>query len=195
MGERDMRKDVEGLRQELEQRSTAELVSILRNRDEEEWRPEVFDVVASILRARGVSPDEVASLGPEGVDVVESEPTVTIAKFFSPAEAHATRLALEEGGIAAWVADEAGGTMYGVGIGARLQVRVKDVDAARELLAGAQLEADGLPPDLAEPPCPACGSRNVVSEAWVVTGETGGPRRSRRKWHYVCTDCREAWPA
>jgi hypothetical protein len=191
-----MSKDVETLRKEFDQRSTADLVSIFRNRDEEEWRPEVFDAVAAVLKARGVSPEEVAAMGPEGTDVVESEPTVTIATFFSPAEGHATRMALEEGGIAAWVSDEAGGTMYGVGIGARLQVRVKDLDAARELLSGAELSADGLPPDLAEPPCPACGSRNVVSEAWVDDGDVAEPRqRTRRKWHYVCGDCREAWPA
>ena len=105
-------------------------------------------------------------------------------------------MALEEGGIPAWVTDEAGGTIYGIGIGARLQVRVKDVDAARELLSGAQQSADGLPPDLAEPPCPACGSRNVVSEAWVNKGDEGELRRQdRRKWYYVCGDCHEAWPA
>lgn len=193
----DMSKDVEIRRKEFEQRSTAELVSILRNRDEEEWRPEVFDVVASLLKARGISREAVAAMGPEGTDVVESEPTATIATFFSPAEGHATRMALEEGGIAAWVTDEAAGTMYGAGIGARLQVRVKDIDAARELLSGAQRSADGLPPDLAEPPCPACGSRNVVSEAWVAQADVTEPRpwQDRRKWYYVCGDCREAWPA
>ena len=55
-------------------------------------------------------------MGPEGRDVTESEPTVTVATFFSPAEAHASRMALEEGGLTAWVADEAGGTMYGFGV-------------------------------------------------------------------------------
>jgi hypothetical protein len=185
------------LRREFEQASTAELVSILRNRDEQEWRPEVFAAVTLVLKARGISPEEVAAMGPEGVDVVESEPVVTIATFFSPAEAHASRMALEEGGIAAWVADEAGGTMYGVGIGARLQVRAQDEDAARALLSAGPVSAEGLPPDLAEPPCPACGSANVASEAWVDGTEEEQARRgsARRKWYYVCADCREAWSA
>jgi hypothetical protein len=190
-----MREDIESLRNALEQKTTDELVSILRNRDEEEWRPAAFDVVASILRARGLSPEEVAAMGPEGTDVVESEPTETIGRFFSPAEAHAARMALEEGGIAAWVTDEAGGTIYGFGIGVRLQVRARDVDAARDLLG--QLTANGVPAEIAEPPCPACGSRNVTSEAWVEDNKSTRPRwrRTRRTWHYVCGDCREAWPS
>jgi len=104
-------------------------------------------------------------------------------------------MALEEGGITAWVTDEGGGTMYGFGIGARLQVRAKDVAAAQELLG--HLTANGVPVEIAEPPCPACGSRNVTSEAWVEDGASATPRwrQTRRRWHYVCGDCREAWPA
>lgn len=143
----------ESLRKELEARPSAELISILRNRDEEEWQPEVFGIVASVLEGRGVSPQEIAALGPEGVDVVESGPTVTIANFFSPAEAHVSRMALEEAGIAAWVADEAGGTMYGVGIGARLQVRAEDEGTAREVLSAAATPADALPPEEEDPGC------------------------------------------
>jgi len=190
-----MSEDLESLRKALEQKTTDELASILRNRDEEQWRLAVFDVVASILRDRGLSPEEVAAMGPEGRDVVESEPTVTIGRFFSPPEAHASRMALEEGGITAWVTDEAGGTMYGFGIGVRLQVRTSDVAAAQELLG--QLTADGVPPEIAEPPCPACGSRNVTSEAWLESEESSMPRwrQTRRRWHYVCGACREAWPA
>jgi hypothetical protein len=147
----EVSQNVEGLRKELERRTSEELISILRNRDEQEWRPEVFEIVASVLRGRGVSPEEVIAMGPEGVDEVESAPTVTVANFFSPAEAHASRMALEDAGIAAWVADEAGGTLYGVGIGARLQVRVEDEDAAREVLSAAPVSAEALPPDIGGP--------------------------------------------
>jgi hypothetical protein len=186
----------ESLRKELEQRSTDELISILRNSNEEEWRPEVFDVAALVLRDRGVSPEDVTAMGPEGVDVVESEPTVTIATFFSPAEGHASRMALEETGIAAWVMDEAGGTMYGAGVGVRLQVRVKDADAAREVLSSTPVSAEDLPPEFSEPPCPACGSRSVAPEAWLDEAASAPLRcrRTRRKWYYVCADCQEAWP-
>lgn len=127
----------ETVRIELEQKSSDELTSILRNRDEEEWRPEAFDVVAAILRERGLSPEEITAMGPEGFDAVESAPTVTIARFFSPAEAHGLRMALEEAGIPAWVVDEGLGTSFGVGVGARLQVRATDEEAARQFLAAA----------------------------------------------------------
>ena len=105
-------------------------------------------------------------------------------------------MALEDAGIAAWVADEAGGTLYGVGIGARLQVRVEDADAARQFLSATPVSAEALPPDIAEPPCPACGSRNVASEARLEKPDRGEPRGRPpgRKWYYVCSECREAWP-
>lgn len=189
--------DTDALTKHFEAQADAELISILRNHDEEEWRPEVFDIVASVLRARGLSPEDIAALGPEPIamDVVESAPTVTVATFFSPAEAHGSRMALEEAGIPAWVADESGGTLFGVGIGSRVQVRVADVDAARRILSSGPAPADALPPDMAEPACPACGSRNVAPETWVddqtpePAREAGNPRR----WYYVCGDCREAW--
>jgi len=190
-----MADDTKQLLAQLERLSTDELISILRNRDEDEWRPQVFDVVASILASRGVSPRDVEAMGPEGRDVTESAPTVTIATFFSPAEAHASRMALEEAGIAAWVVDEAVGTMYGVGVGTRLQVRASDDAAARAILASPPAPADGLPRELSDPVCPACGSRNVAPEAWLDEGQQSRPRwRGRRSWHYVCSDCDEAWP-
>jgi hypothetical protein len=54
-----MLEDTSELAQQLERLSTDELVSILRNRDEEEWQPNVFDIVASILAARGLEPPQV----------------------------------------------------------------------------------------------------------------------------------------
>jgi hypothetical protein len=67
----------EFIRREMELRSTPELISILRNRDEAEWRPEVFEVLADILAGRGISPPEITALGPEGIDLVESQQLVT----------------------------------------------------------------------------------------------------------------------
>jgi len=191
----DQEKDA--LRIELEQLATDELVSMLRNRDEEEWRPDAFAVAELILRSRGVSPEEVAAMGPEGTDVVESEPTVTVATSFYPHEALATRMALEDAGIPAWVMDEEGGTIYGFGIGTRVQVRRKDVDAAREILSSAPPSAVRLPPELAEPPCPACGSENISSEARLTPQSPDEPKwgPGSRQWYYVCADCGNAWPA
>jgi hypothetical protein len=192
-----LREKAETLLKAFEHCSTTELISILRKRDEEEWRPEAFEAVAQVLQARGVSPEEMIATEPEGVDSVRAESMVTIARFFSSAQAHVSRMALEAAGLEAWVADEAGGTMYGVGVGTRLQVRGQDADAAREVLSAAPTSAEDLPPEMAEPPCPACGSRNVISEAWVDDAEEPEAlrRATRRKWYYVCNDCEEEWPA
>lgn len=182
------------VRVDMERRSTEELTSILRNRDRDEWQPEVFDVVADVLRQRGVSPDDVVAMGPEGWDVVEAEPMATLETFFGAAEAHLARAALEEAGVPAWVTEEVMGGMYGVGIGARLRVRASDATRAAEILAGGPASGADLPPELAEPPCPACGSHNVSPEAWVRGADDDEPLGDdRRDWHYVCADCREAW--
>jgi len=188
-----------GLRQEMERLSTEELTSILRNRDVDEWRPEAFQAAAAILAERGVSPADVEKLGPEGFDVVEGEPTVTLETLTGPAHAQLLRMALEEAGIAAWVVDDNLGSMYGVGIGSRLQVRARDEAAAREILKSGAAPSDALPPELAEPACPACGSRNVLPET-LPPGESegtteGGPAALRNRWRYVCSDCHETWPA
>lgn len=70
---------------------------------------------------------------------------VTLARYFSPIEAHAHRMALEQAGLRAWVSDDAMGATYGVAIGTALQVRGEDAAAARAILDG------DAPPELAEP--------------------------------------------
>ncbi len=183
------------LRATLDARSTDDLVSILRNRDEDEWRPEVFDLVASIIASRGLSPGEVAALGPEGQDVVEQRPLATVGRYFSPAEAHAGRMALEAAGLTAWVVDEALGAVYGVGVGTRLQVRVEDEQAARAVLDGSPAGAECLPADIAEPPCPQCGSRDVrpISEP-IEDPDRKRSNPRNRQWYYDCGSCGHRWP-
>lgn len=184
----------EDLRRELEALSTEELVSILRNRDEDEWRPEVFDLVAAILEGRGVSPKDVVALGPEAVDVIEGQPLVTLGRYFSPVQAHAHRMALEDAGLQAWVSDEILGTMYGVGVGPRLQVRAEDERAARAVLEAGPPPASSLPAELAEPPCPSCGSTDVNQTADLPDPSPQAPAEgSRRVWRYECGSCGHAW--
>jgi hypothetical protein len=182
--------DDSAIRRELEALTTEELASILRNRDDQEWRPEALDVVASILRARGVSPASVAALGPEGVDVPEDQPLVTVGRYFTPHEAHAVRMALEEANLRAWVSDESGGAMFGVGIGSRLQVRAEDEAAARAVLEAAAIPESGGAP-LSEQPCPRCG----VREARQGSAEPAGPAEAGapRVFRYECDSCGHSW--
>jgi DNA-directed RNA polymerase subunit M/transcription elongation factor TFIIS len=184
----------DGLRKDLESRTTDELVAILRNQNEDEWRPEVFALVASILAGRGISAAMVSAMGPEGEDVVEGRPLATVARYFSPAEAHAGRMALEGAGIQSWVADESLGTAYGVGVGTRLQVRVEDEKSALAVLASEPAPASTLPAELAEPPCPQCGSKDVSQSSEPI--EDPDPARTRgggRQWYYDCAACGHRW--
>jgi hypothetical protein len=189
--------DLDDLRTSLEGRTTEELVSILRNRNEDEWRLEVFDLVASILATRGISLAAVAAMGPEGEDVVEGRPLATIARYFGPAGAQASRMALEASEIPAWVVDESLGAVYGVGVGTRVQVRVEDEAAARAVLEGEPASAAVLPAELAEPPCPQCGSKDVNQTSQPIEDPDTEPARGgrrRRQWYYDCGGCGHRWP-
>ncbi len=128
--------DETDLRRALEARTTEDLSSILRERDEGEWRPEVFAIAASILEARGVSPSvaEPPVRAADSAEVPDVQPLVTVGQYFSPTEAHSHCMALEGAGLRAWVFDESAGSYLGVGIGCRLQVRAEDEAAARALL-------------------------------------------------------------
>jgi hypothetical protein len=151
--------------------------------------------VASILAARGLSPAAVSTMGPEGFEVVEQRRLLTVARYFAPAEAHAARMALEAAGLQAWVMDESLGTVYGLGVGTRLQVRAEDEPAARAVLEGEPGGTAELPPELAEPPCPRCGSRDITVTSEVV--EDAELRRARggrrRDWYYGCRACGHRW--
>ena len=188
-----MSEDLEAMRRELEERSTEELASILRNRDEDEWRPEAFDIVAAILSARGLSPAAITAEGPDEVEVVEGRPLVTVGRYLSSVHAHAHRMALDAAGLQSWVADDATGLIYGTVVGARLQVRAEDEAAAREALAAAPVPASEMPAELAEDPCPNCGSQEVTQTAEVVETTTLELDRPSRVWRYHCGSCGRTW--
>jgi len=119
---------------------------------------------------------------------------VTLGRYFNPAEAHAHRLALQEAGIDACVLDETAGSMYGVAIGARLQVRAADESAAFAVLQAEPAPASVLPDDLAEPPCPRCGSAEVSQRAEIP--EVHPPPVEEwpsRVWRYQCAACQHSW--
>lgn len=183
------------LRDALSERPTDELVDMLKVRDEQQWRPEVFEIVESILAGRGVGPvpQEPGRIAP--VDVVEDEPMSTIARHFSSAEAHTARAALESGGIEAWVTDETTGSSYGVAVGIRLRVRKADETAARELLRALEEAPITLPPEMAAPPCPECGATGGTQTSELMEGSDpgGGDTRLRRYWYYECVACNHRW--
>jgi len=185
--------DVGAVRRELDRRPTGDLVSILRNRDRDEWRPEVFDIVAEILDERGVPSERIAALRPEKEDVVEARHLRTLARYFNAVEAHTHRMALQEAGIKAWVLDEELGTMYGVGVGARLQVRAEDLGAARAVLDSMPAPGSVFPSDLVEV-CPWCGSTDIAQRTEVPVPPDPPAEFGRRTWRSMCVECGLSWP-
>jgi DNA-directed RNA polymerase subunit M/transcription elongation factor TFIIS len=186
--------DFDEVREQLELLRDEELVSILEEHDEEQWRPEVFDIVASILSERGVAPN--ADLKQEG-DASEEEADmdlVAVGNYFSYIDAETDRLALEAKGLKAWIFNEYGPPMQGFGPAVQLRVRTEDLAAARGILESEPVSSSELPPDIAEPPCPRCGSRKVAEEAEVLDALDASTSASTKEtWFYHCASCGHKW--
>ena len=190
----EVTENLQDIQREMERRSTSELISILRNRDEQEWRPEVFQILVTILAKRGIPPGGITALGPEGVDVVETQQLVTVGWYPTAWEAHSHRLALEAAGLTAWLCDEFAGTMYAMGIGARLQVRAEDEEAAREILEDLPSPSEEMPQECTAPRCPGCGSIDVTeTERATEPPPIAQAGRSRIGWRRVCRACGHSW--
>jgi DNA-directed RNA polymerase subunit M/transcription elongation factor TFIIS len=186
--------DFDEIRQNLSLLADEELISILREHDEKEWRPEVFDIVRSILSSRGISPvDEPAVeqntlIEPEGVDLV------TIGNYTESMDAETDRLALEAKGLQAWISNKYAPPMQSVPQGVQLKVLAQDANAAMAILESEPAPSSELPEEIAEPPCPKCGSRNVIEtaehiESWAEFGD------SSTDWLYHCASCGYKWAA
>ena len=94
---------------------------------------------------------------------------VAVASYASPIEAHLARSRLETAGIHAFVADEHIVAVHwlcssAVG-GVKVQVRLRDLDAARRLLEAPPIRssrsAHFVTDDLSAPRCQRCGSLEV----------------------------------
>ena len=183
------------LRATLNERTTGDLISILRDRDEDEWRPEVFPIVEALLKERGIDPVSPGPTQRDSVNVVEDRALVTVAEYFSPAGAHILRSALDSAGIEAWVADENTGSTYGGVVGTRVRVREEDAGAAHDLLQALEEAPPVLPPDLAAPACPKCGALGARQSSELVEGSAQAEtnRGLHWCWFYDCVECKHRW--
>ncbi len=187
--------NIEEIRQRLDMLSDDELISILQDRDEDEWLPEVFDIVASILNSRGVTPEKVIEAEEERETDTEPSPSVTLAYYLSREIANTERLALEAAGIKAWISDEYSHVSDGIPIGIRLQVRDEDFDEAMQILKSSAAPSSDLPPEIAEPACPRCGSRQVAEVAEMAAGSDSSSGQDQQVWLYHCASCDYKWSA
>jgi hypothetical protein len=184
------------LRAHLESRTSEELADLVRTHDEDEWRPEVFDIARAILHERGV---EVTPPAPEATPTAAvPEDLVPIAAFSSVADSEQCRAALVSAGFEVFLLDE-----NAVGVdpalwpalgGVKIAVSTDDEDEAREFLAAVDRGDLATAPEVAIA-CDACGSTNVKyvgrsdrASAVLNTVFTGLVTASR-DGEWVCPDC------
>lgn len=145
------------IRQHLEQLSNEELISILLKHDENQWRPEAFDIVEAILIERGSSSgkDLKYSVGPESaLDETEGLNLKTVAEYVSHLDAEYDRLILENEGVKAWIFEDDSPSDEGIPPSVQLKVCAEDWRAAMERLASEDEIFSDLPDDIEEPPVP-----------------------------------------
>jgi hypothetical protein len=163
------------LRANLAEMSTEELSDILRRRDPEQWRPEVFGIVEALLRERGV---DVAGLGPAEEPPVPEYAALDVAASFNDSmKAALARMALKESGIDAWLSTEhfVGVMPYmGLSVGIDLLVHKEDAPAAREVLASLDSGSAALSADSAS--CPQCQSTETEPDGPAMRCRSCGHR-------------------
>jgi hypothetical protein len=192
--------DLDDLRQQLELLNDERLLSILRERDDEQWRPEVFDIIASILRQRGVSLNADPQR-PENSEATAAYPPdqllVTVAGYFNRADAEQDRAALEERGLRAWIFDEDVSQEDGLEAGFELRVLKEDFKPAMAIINSDNGPLPDLPDEIAEPPCPKCGSRETTEAPEMVESFDGSSRSYRpvtkEIWLNKCSACGHKW--
>ena len=185
------------IRQQMEPLKDDVLISILREHDESQWRPEVFDIVAAILKKRGISAGEgleCSAVEEEDSDESAGFDLITVAEYSTYIDAETDRLALEAEGVKAWINNE-DNPLEGVSSSVQIQVRAGDLNAAMQILEAEPVPSSELPADIAEPPCPQCGSRKVTEMAEIVevASDSGSPLQ-RQEWLYNCSSCGHKWP-
>jgi hypothetical protein len=184
--------DFDEIRQQMKLLSDEELSEILQEHDEDQWRPEVFDIVGAILRERGISLSKTSAPEEDGLDEIEGLDFVAVANYYSSMDAEADRTALEVKRIKAWIIHKKTSTQGAPNI--ELRVLAEDLVAAMATLESEPTLSTDLPPELAEPPCPKCGSRKVKEEAETVEEATNSHILiPKQLWLYHCAACGHKW--
>jgi hypothetical protein len=157
--------DQSELRDRFDLLPTHELVSMLRRRDSDEWRPEVFDVVREILAARGIFSVDEAGLVEPSIEpgagehdlVAPGEDAAVIATGLELQEAGDCDKVLRAEGIPAQVVPIPDGG-FGVYVAKHLQPKAEQL-----LREAGLLPADDAPAPISDTggACPACGAAVV----------------------------------
>jgi len=137
--------DTNEMRQHFELLNNKELIDILLEHDESQWRPEVFDIVEAILRERGVATgkDLKYAVGPESTfDETEGLNLKTVAEYVSHLDAEEDRLILEGEGIKCWIFEDDTPQPEGFPPSVQLRVCVEDWKRAMEKLENENMDLE-----------------------------------------------------
>jgi hypothetical protein len=195
-----MSEEMDSLRQRLEERSTEELLEIVRAHDTDEWLPEIFPLAEEILRHRGIAIATEAAPASEDAEAPSpDDPFVAIAGFATVVESEACQSALTAAGFTVVGADKfllqvdpALGPALG---GFRLGVPASQAEDARQFLAAA--ETGELSEGMLE--CQACGSTEVDAQKDSTRSGTFvntllvGPVVRDVSVSFRCRACGEKW--
>ncbi len=142
------------LRSRLDQMTTEELLEILRTRDEESWRPEVFTLAESIVRERGV--EEVPRPDAAGPDRTDADEPVEVCSLPNPALIPVAKSLLDAAEIEYFIQNEESQNLFAWGQAIAgfnpvlgppvILVPATRLDEARELLTPL-LQETGPPPE------------------------------------------------
>jgi putative signal transducing protein len=139
--------DGDDLRSRLDAMATAALVEVLKRQDLDEWRPEVFPVVESILRDRGVDVAELKASAERDRAAARADDRtfVRVMELPDPGALAIAKSLLQEAGVDFFIKNEETqalfgwgqlGTGYNVIIGPPVvMVDSSRVDEVRDLLA------------------------------------------------------------
>lgn len=129
---------------------TGELLTILHERDLDEWRPEAFPLIEAILAERRVDVAAALESLRAAATYVDFEALTEIATFGTSVDAHLCRMALEEAEISCWLFNDNLAGVHvplGMAIGVSVRVRPEDAEGAREILEAVRSGATAAPED------------------------------------------------
>lgn len=167
----------------LGERTSDDLLAILRRHDLNEWQPEVFDLARGLLLDRGIDVDAALASPRFPPDSPEADEDLeVIGTFATVVDAEPCRSAMTAAGFDVFLLDEnalaVDPALWPALGGARMAVPSSQAEEAREFLAAANSGGLSSGPEVAIY-CSSCGSSRV---------------RSVAKGNYVCDRCGTSTP-
>lgn len=183
----------------LRARDSGDLVTLLRQHDEDEWQPEVFEIARSLLIERGIDLDAALAESSAHEDSPQqAEDLQVMATFSTPVDAEPCRAALTAAGFDVFVLDEnavaVDPALWPALGGVKIAVPSDQAVEAREFLEAADRGDLSTGPEVGIQ-CSRCGSSRVRFVTHVdrlgslATSLIAGVVARSGEASYVCDDC------